>query len=52
MLVELRRVDTCSAFPAPEIGPGRLKAAQPKGPELTLARRCWSQTDRIRRWDR
>src|SRR5262249_2176125 len=39
--IQVRRVHTCSAFPAPEIGPGRLVGAKPTGPELTLTRRCW-----------
>jgi hypothetical protein len=48
--IQVRRVHTCSAFPAPEIGPGRLVGAKPTGPELTLTRRCWPLVGRVRRW--
>jgi hypothetical protein len=50
--IQVRRVYTCSAFPAPEIGPGRLVGAKPTGPELTLTRRCWPLVGRVRRWGR
>jgi hypothetical protein len=49
---QVRRVGTCSAFPAPEIGPGRLNRRKPTGPELTLTRRCWPLIGRVRRWGR
>ena len=46
----LRRApQTCCAFPAPEIGPGRHLVAFPTGPELTPARRCWPLFGNVRR---
>ena len=49
----LRRAPhTCCAFPAPEIGPGRLYQATPTDPELTPARRCWPLFGNFRRGGR
>jgi hypothetical protein len=46
------RSPTCSAFPAPEIGPGRPFQAAPMDPEFTSARRCRPLTGHVRRWGR